>query len=88
MRKIASITVLSATALLLALGSAQADGNADKVVAKMAEGDVSAICSGGREAITAASKKATTSLAQAGEISGNFSEIGKKAGMQFYKTKC
>jgi len=32
--------------------------------------------------------KATTSLAQAGEISGNFGEIGKKAGMQFYKTKC
>jgi hypothetical protein len=32
-----------------------ADGNTDKVVAKMTEGDISAIYQGGRETITAAS---------------------------------
>ena len=69
-------------------GPVYADENTDKVVAKMAEGDVSAICQGGRETITAASSQATRALAQSGQISGDFKAIGQAAGGQFYKEKC
>ena len=80
---------------LLTLGACQSTGGGsassgpeDMVVARMAEGDVAAICSGGRDAISAASKAATTALANAGKISGDFSAIGQAAGTAFYKAKC
>ncbi|MEH6496112.1 MAG: hypothetical protein V7740_10250 [Pseudomonas marincola] len=82
----AALTVVTVSAMMM--GSALADGNTDKVVAKMAEGNVSEICQGGRATITTASKNATRALAKAGEISGDFPTIGKAAGAQFYKEKC
>jgi hypothetical protein len=91
-KALVALTVAS----VLALGACQSSGGSksaasgpeDMVVAKMAEGDVSAICSGGRETISAASKTATTALAKAGKISGDFSAIGEAAGTAFYKAKC
>jgi hypothetical protein len=84
---------------LLVLGACQSSGGGsassgsstsaeDMVVARMAEGDVAAICKGGRSAISAASKAATTALAKAGKISGDYSAIGQAAGTAFYKAKC
>jgi len=66
----------------------QAGSATDVVVAKMAEGNVTEICQGGRATITAAATKAVTALAQAGKISGDFRAIGKDAGSAFYKSKC
>ena len=88
MKKITILTLASATTFLFAVGASQASENTDKVVAKMAKGDVTAICQGGRPTIKAASTEATTSLAQAGKISGDFKAIGAAAGTQFYNTKC
>lgn len=88
MKRVSAITLTTAAMMFTALGTAQADSATDMVVDKMAEGDVSAICSGGRDTITKASKKAVMSLAQSGEISGNYQEIGKKAGAEFYEKKC
>ncbi len=88
MRKTIIIALTSATALFAVAGLAQAGGAADMVVAKMAEGDVSAICNGGRETIAAASKKAVTELAQSGKISGDYKAIGAEAGKKFYQSKC
>lgn len=88
MRKFSTMSFTISALVFATFNLAQADNNTDKVVAKMAEGNVSSICSGGRETITAASKKATRALAQAGQISGDFQAIGKKAGSQFYQTKC
>lgn len=84
--KSASASILAAL-LILPFG-AKADENTDKVVAKMAEGDVSAICQGGRETIAASSAAATRALAQAGQINGDYAAIGAAAGKQFYSEKC
>jgi len=75
---------------LIAFGASQTMANSasDMVVAKMAEGDVAAICSGGRATISAAATKAVTELAKAGKISGDFKAIGGEAGTAFYKAKC
>jgi len=88
MIKIITMTLSVVTVSAVMMGSAFADSNTDKVVAKMAEGNVSEICQGGRATITTASSNATRSLAQSGQISGDFPAIGKAAGAQFYKEKC
>ncbi len=88
MRNVITSILASAAVLFLMAGPVHADENTDKVVAKMAEGDVSSICKGGRATIASASSEATTALAQAGEISGDFQAIGQAAGGQFFKEKC
>ncbi len=88
MKRVSALTLTTAVMMFTALGTAQADSATDMVVDKMAEGDVSAICSGGRDTITKASKEAVMSLAKVGKISGDFQEIGKKAGGEFYEKKC
>ena len=83
------ISSISTVAVFILMAApVHADANTDKVVAKMAEGNVSTICQGGRDAITAASSQATRALAKSGKISGNFKAIGQAAGGQFYKEKC
>jgi len=67
---------------------AKADENTDKVVAKMAQGDVKTICEGGYETIVDAATKATIALAQTGTIKGEFLKIGSEAGQQFDEEKC
>jgi preprotein translocase subunit YajC len=67
---------------------AKADENTDKVVAKMAQGDVKTICEGGYETIVDAATKATIALAQTGTIKGDFLKIGNEAGQQFYEEQC
>jgi len=79
---------LALTLMMAHAPVAKADANVDKVVAKMAEGDIAAICQGGRAAIAAAAQLATTALAQAGKISGDFAAIGAAAGLAFYEAKC
>lgn len=88
MVKLFTSTLSTVAVLVLMAAPVYADENTDKVVSKMAEGDVSAICQGGREAITAASSQATRALAQSGQISGDFKAIGQAAGKQFYEEKC
>jgi len=88
MFKLITPTLSAAAVFVLMAAPVHADENTDKVVAKMAEGDVSAICQGGRETITAASSEATRALAQSGQIRGDFKAIGQAAGGQFYKEKC
>jgi hypothetical protein len=82
--------VAGALGCMLALGAAPAlaDDATDMVVDKMSEGDVSAICQGGRPTITAAAKAAVTALATVGKISGDYQAIGKAAGSAFYQAKC
>lgn len=82
------LSILAVAGVLVLPAAALADENVDKVVDRMSEGDVAAICQGGRDSIRAAAKEATTSLAQSGSISGDFSEIGKAAGRTFYEQKC
>ena len=88
MKNILTKSLATGAVLLLTVGNANADANTDKVVAEMAKGNVSKICKGGKGAITAASTKATTSLAKSGKIKGHFKAIGGKAGTAFYKAKC
>lgn len=88
MLKLIIPSISTVAVLVLMAVPVHADANTDKVVAKMAQGNVSTICQGGREAITAASSKATRSLAKSGKISGDFKAIGQAAGGQFYKEKC
>lgn len=88
MQKIIISTLSIAATLILMTAPVNADDNTDKVVAKMAESDVSSTCKGGREAITSAATAATKTLAKTGKISGDFGAIGKAAGSQFYKEKC
>ena len=73
---------------LVVVPLAKADENTDKVVAKMAQGDVKTICEGGYETIVDAATKATIALAQTGTIKGDFLEIGNEAGQQFYEEQC
>ena len=76
------------SALAFTAVPASAEEAVDKVVDKMSEGDVSAICQGGRSTITEAAKAAVVALASAGKISGDYQAIGKAAGSAFYKAKC
>ena len=78
----------AAAVLFLLAGPVHADENTDKVVSKMADGDVAAICKGGRAAISEASSEATTELATEGELDGDYQAIGQAAGKQFFKEKC
>ncbi|MBT3701454.1 MAG: hypothetical protein HOE62_05170 [Alphaproteobacteria bacterium] len=82
--------ITGALGCLLTLGAvpALADDATDMVVDKMSEGDVSAICQGGRSTISAAAKAAVTALATAGQISGDYQAIGQAAGSAFYQAKC
>ncbi len=73
---------------LVVVPLAKADENTDKVVAKMAQGDVKTICEGGYETIVDAATKATIALAQTGMIKGDFLKIGNEAGQQFYEEQC
>jgi len=73
---------------LVVVPLAKADENTDKVVAKMAQGDVKTICEGGYETIVDAATKATIALAQTGTIKGDFLKIGNEAGQQFYEEQC
>jgi len=87
--KIFVLSGLLAGALAVMLtGPALADANTDKVIAKMAEGDVASICKGGRPTISSSATSATMALAQTGQISGDFYAIGQAAGNQFFKAKC
>lgn len=73
---------------LLGAGPVLADEKADAVVQKMAEGDVTVICGGGIMGINEAAMAAITSLAQAGQLSGDFGVIGQDAGALFYQLHC
>jgi hypothetical protein len=58
------------------------------VVKKMAEGNVAAICKGGRDQIARAAREAVTELAQNSMVSGDYEAIGKAAGAEFQNKQC